>query len=448
MLREPRAGDRDVRNEDRYLFLEALMAARGHLHLSYVGEDVNAGSVRNPAAPLAELLHWLDDETQAAERPWRVAHPLQPFDARYFSTDAARDPRLFSFATAFAQVPEKPELKSPPFLGAAPSAAEPAAVDGVALAALRRFWRNPLRAALRDRAGVSLEALEDDSWPDREPFEPRLGRRELIESRLMYEALRHGGDVPPVPPRWLADSGLLAAGTAGERAYDEARTCAQSALDAARAVLGPKPRLGACRVECELDDGLRLSGTMDRVYHADARAPCLFEARPWAAADFRSLLPFYLDYAALRLGALPAADAHFVEKATKSSASGTPPLLAAIRAQDDAQLRAGLTRLAELARGAEPLVFPPATAWAWLNAAPAERAREARRAWEGERLPGNRGTRGERHHSPPYGELMLRDAGLLAPGSAAHARFVAATEAVADVLDPTRTLFVREGRHA
>ena len=443
MLREPRPGDRDVRNEDRYLFLEALMAARGHVHLSYIGEDVNAGTVRNPAAPLAELLHWLDDATQSGERPWRVAHPLQPFDARYFSGAAGSDPRLFSFATALAQVPDKPALEAPAFLGAGPAAGESAGADGVALAALRRFWRNPLRSALRDRAGVSLEALQDDSWPDREPFEPRLGRRELIESRLMYDALRHGGDVPAAPPRWLAESGLLAAGAAGQRAYEEARICAQSALEAARSVLGAAPRLRACRVECELDGGLRLSGTIDRVYHVDERAPCLFEARPWTSADFRSLLPFYLDYAALRLGALPAAEAHFVEKATKSSTSGTPPLLAAIRAQDETQLRAGLTRLAALALGPEPLVFPPATAWAWLNAAPAERAAAARRAWEGEHLPGNRGTRGERHHSPPYAELMLRDAGLLVNGCAAHARFVAATEAVADLLDPSRTLFLR-----
>src|SRR6185312_14421340 len=41
--RQPRPGDRDTRNEDRYLFLEALMSAREMLHVSYIGEGVRDG---------------------------------------------------------------------------------------------------------------------------------------------------------------------------------------------------------------------------------------------------------------------------------------------------------------------------------------------------------------------------------------------------------------------
>ena len=89
MQTHPRRGDRDTRNEDRYLFLEALMAARQHVHLSYLGEDVADGSRRNPASPLSELLEFLDEQfdapsqTAAGVRPWLIRHPLQPFDRRY-----------------------------------------------------------------------------------------------------------------------------------------------------------------------------------------------------------------------------------------------------------------------------------------------------------------------------------------------------------------------------
>jgi exodeoxyribonuclease V gamma subunit len=40
MQQQRRLGDRDVRDDDRYLFLETLMAARDALHFSYIGEGV------------------------------------------------------------------------------------------------------------------------------------------------------------------------------------------------------------------------------------------------------------------------------------------------------------------------------------------------------------------------------------------------------------------------
>src|SRR3546814_15342682 len=43
MTRLRRIGDRDVRSDDRYLFLETVMSARKRLHLSYIGEGVSDG---------------------------------------------------------------------------------------------------------------------------------------------------------------------------------------------------------------------------------------------------------------------------------------------------------------------------------------------------------------------------------------------------------------------
>ncbi|HEU4664180.1 MAG TPA: exodeoxyribonuclease V subunit gamma, partial [Dokdonella sp.] len=106
MAAHPRRGDRDTRNEDRYLFLEALMSARERLHLSYIGTGVHDGKPRNAASPLAELLQFLDEQhaiqtPSTVARPWLVAHPLQPFDARYYERDAggapAYDERLYSY---------------------------------------------------------------------------------------------------------------------------------------------------------------------------------------------------------------------------------------------------------------------------------------------------------------------------------------------------------------
>jgi exodeoxyribonuclease V gamma subunit len=69
--KHPRMGDRDVRSDDRYLFLQTLMSVRDALHLSFIGEGVRDGKPRNPAAPLAE-----DNRRTTIRRPsidWLLA---------------------------------------------------------------------------------------------------------------------------------------------------------------------------------------------------------------------------------------------------------------------------------------------------------------------------------------------------------------------------------------
>ena len=64
----------DTRSEDRYLFLEALMAARDAIHISHVAEGASDGQPRAAALPLAELLGFLD-----------AAHGIDEGDAGFWS---------------------------------------------------------------------------------------------------------------------------------------------------------------------------------------------------------------------------------------------------------------------------------------------------------------------------------------------------------------------------
>jgi exodeoxyribonuclease V gamma subunit len=146
MRAAPRLYDREQRSDDRYLFLETVMSARRMLHFSYLGRAVKDGGARAPAAPLAELLALLDAqcginaEDSALDRPWRVEHPLQPFDRRYFDSS---DPRLFSHVDAFAALHARATLSTlPPFVDTAASA--PAALP--AQLPLRTLQRRFVRA--------------------------------------------------------------------------------------------------------------------------------------------------------------------------------------------------------------------------------------------------------------------------------------------------------------
>ena len=100
MREEPRPGDRSRRQDDRSLFLEALLAARRALYVSYVGQDIRENSPLPPSVLVSELLDYIERGfvSRDPSRPIRerlvTKHPLQPFSSRYFRGD---DP-FFSYA--------------------------------------------------------------------------------------------------------------------------------------------------------------------------------------------------------------------------------------------------------------------------------------------------------------------------------------------------------------
>jgi exodeoxyribonuclease V gamma subunit len=424
MAAQPRRGDRDTRREDRQLFLEALMAARERLHISFVGEGVRDGKPRNPAAPVAELLQFLDERfaalTKDAPRPWFVKHPLQPFDGRYFD---GKDARLFTYDGAFESVPQPG--KAPPFLErfAARAPAREFTLDW-----LKRYWRDPAKAWLRDDAGVSLDALDEDEWPDREPLDAKLDRRDGVEPRLLREALAQGHwELPETAPDWLARSGALAAGAAGARAYTQARERAQAVLALARKSLGANPQAFTQPVEVEFGDGLRLTGSIEGLWRGEDHV-CLLRAKPGGEAKLADLLAFYIDFAALR--SMSEANGIFVDYQKKAR---VPGLVDAIVRQNPEQLRAGLRALVDAAVAG--VWLPPYTAWDWLCATPEKRDEKARERWFGGES--GFGPRAEREFHA-YAALAARDTDFLESDSPAHASFRNACDLVASVLDPQR----------
>jgi exodeoxyribonuclease V gamma subunit len=462
ILRQPRRGDRDTRSEDRYLFLEAMMAARDVLHISFVGEGVRDGKPRNPAAPLAELLQFLDEQHGLAQdgkipRPWLIKHPLQPFDARYYERDARglpkHDPRLFSYERAFLDHPA--HSKDLRFLtdGASADAPAPSSRNEISLAALKRFWRDPARDALLRSQGISLEALDQQAWPDREPLEPRLDRIERVEHRLLFDALAAGLDeLPAEPPAWLASGGMLAGGAIGTEAYATLRDSLHGLFDKARGLFPDGiAQPSAQAVDLDLGAGMRLTGVVDRVFHGADGHLLLFDLQPTRAAGLREMLAFYIDWSALQLshagltqaGLTQPGTLHgdYLEPTSNNRKARSSVLLEPMRAQSSAQLRHGLRRLidAYLSAGQQPLLFFPRTAQAYALGKPDDRLGKAADAWEGDDF----NHIGERDYAPGYAALLTRGLDLFDQHSTAHESFVAATELVCAVLDPDRTLLLK-----
>lgn len=90
-----RKGDRSRRLDDRYLLLEALLSARQHLYISYVGRSLQDNSPKVPSILVSELIEYCEQGFEfAQDDPCLVNHhPLQPFAAQYYTNDS----QLFSF---------------------------------------------------------------------------------------------------------------------------------------------------------------------------------------------------------------------------------------------------------------------------------------------------------------------------------------------------------------
>lgn len=54
MSQKPKRGDRSRRDDDRYLFLEALISAQQKLYISYIGRSIQDNSERFPSVLVQE----------------------------------------------------------------------------------------------------------------------------------------------------------------------------------------------------------------------------------------------------------------------------------------------------------------------------------------------------------------------------------------------------------
>ena len=397
-----RAGDRDTREEDRYLFLEALMSARQRLHLSYIGEGVRDGRARNPAAPLAELLRLL--QSRWPQTPWLLRHPLQPFDRRYFD---GSDARFFSYA----EPPEAAAAAAPTRRGTVPPPAEP-----IRIGDLEAFLRHPARWYFRQRLRLRLPDDRSERPSDVEPLALQLPPQAGVEATLFAAALAAGDDPPATPPPWLALSGLLPSGARGHDAYAQVRNGVTDVLAALRAIV-PDLRGAPQTVAIDLDlgDGLRLTGDVADAW-PERRLLLLAHGRALRAP--RALILLLRGCALAAAGDAPWRALALPKPDGLRSELALPPADAA-----RALLRQWLSLYRDAA-ATPPLLFP-ATAWAYVSARAngvAAACAAARQAW----LPG---FSGYAESLDPYHALAARGRDFLDPDGADHAVFAAQAEA-------------------
>ena len=234
MAQDYRPGDRSRREDDRYLFLEALLSARDRLSISWVGRSIIDNSEQPPSVLLGQLRDHLargwtladvevkneseQDAGKALLAALTTEHPLQPFSIDYF--------RKGSALTTYAH--EWRELHRPD-TGPAPSA-EPGLApfrqdSPLTLVQLGNFLKAPVQAFTNTRLKVFLET-EAMERLDHEPF--TLGGLDHWQlQHALIEASREAVEAgEPHEPTMLATlerlerQGRLAMGGFAERMRD------------------------------------------------------------------------------------------------------------------------------------------------------------------------------------------------------------------------------------
>ncbi|MCQ7001370.1 exodeoxyribonuclease V subunit gamma [Escherichia coli] len=212
MSQKPKRGDRSRRDDDRYLFLEALISAQQKLYISYIGRSIQDNSERFPSVLVQELIdyigqsHYLpgDEALNCDESEARVKahltclHTRMPFDPQnYLPGERQSYAREWLPAASQAGKAHSEFVQPLPFT----------LPETVPLETLQRFWAHPVRAFFQMRLQVNFRT-EDSEIPDTEPFILEGLSRYQINQQLLnalveqddaerlFRRFRAAGDLP------------------------------------------------------------------------------------------------------------------------------------------------------------------------------------------------------------------------------------------------------------
>nr|WP_320011585.1 exodeoxyribonuclease V subunit gamma [uncultured Desulfobulbus sp.] len=375
MANSPRLGDRNRRNDDRYLFLEALLSARDVLYLSWVGRSLRDESQIPPSVVISELCDYIDASATGGEaigtplsEQLTTEHPMHPFSRRCYTGT----PNLGSYNPAW--LPALSIEDPPPFWTTRFTQTVPEEVE---LDQLIRFWRHPTRFFLEQGLGMRLRT-EDVALTETEPFtlnglEQYLLRQETIVSRMQERD----------PQQWA--EGLQGSGRLPQAGFGRVLFTAidQEAEEFAE-ILTPLMQEPQEPLEIDLVlDSFRLRGWLRDLYGGTRVS--------WRSGRLRGgdLMEWWINHLCLNLLAagIEERTSYYVswEKVKKQKVVTINRLMPVQQPLDILQ------RLLTLcAHGwCRPLLFFPETSLAWAAAKEGAELEAARKQWEGNyMLPG------------------------------------------------------------
>jgi exodeoxyribonuclease V gamma subunit len=178
-----RPGDRSRRQDDQYLFLEALLSARDQLYLSWIGRSIRDDSNRPPSVLVGQLRDvlaqgWALRDGSPLLEAITTCHPLQPFSRKYVTKAEGRGPELFTYAKEwFSETPQAESDES-----------APVSVEEKTLTFTPEFLAGFLRAPVKAFCSYTLKFGFDEETAisqDHEPFHFEALQAYTYSNRLL-----------------------------------------------------------------------------------------------------------------------------------------------------------------------------------------------------------------------------------------------------------------------
>jgi len=162
-----RAGDRSRREDDRYLFLEALLSAREKIYISWQSHRATDNAEQPPSVLVSQLMDVL--RARFADAPAPVRQPLQAFSARYFEVGSDFSTYAADWQLAMGLVSN--DVSEPAKSLVSLSSTAPKLPEKVLdMTALQAFLRSPVQVYWRHRLAVHIDQPEAAA-PEDEPFD-------------------------------------------------------------------------------------------------------------------------------------------------------------------------------------------------------------------------------------------------------------------------------------
>jgi len=218
MALHPRKGDRSRREDDLYLFLEALLSAREVFYISYVGQGIQDNTTIPPSVVVSGLLEYLDKAFTREGKPAGgkavMPHCLQAFNPEYFRKGTG----LFSYSPDNARAAQALRSRIQEN-GEDVNLCEPdEGLKKIDLQGFIRFFRNPAEYFLRNRLAAAFPST-DAAVEDREPFDLGSLERYEVKDRLLAEFMERGDAAAYLD--LLRAEGSLPHGMPGEMVFRE-----------------------------------------------------------------------------------------------------------------------------------------------------------------------------------------------------------------------------------
>lgn len=255
-----RLGDRSSRDDDRYIFLEAIISARHKLRISTIGRSIRSNEAIPPSIVVSELLDYLEGTMEGAN-PREVLitqHRLHAFSPAYFNPPSSYS--VANAAAANAALRPSTQLE-PPFLSKPLDAPEPEYYQ-VTLEQLVDFLSNPAAYFLRHRLSLQFrsvdETLQDVESPGLDHLQSYQIQSELLAS---YDEQRRTPEA-----RTFTARGILPPGTVGDQVI---REVVSKALSFHQKVCQLRDGFGAKQPPFTIQrriGAFHLSGTLTQIY--------------------------------------------------------------------------------------------------------------------------------------------------------------------------------------